>query len=439
MILAGHLITPEALDTAPADAASGRTPGRPGWIRVQSGQIAEIGEGSPPHDAGDRPTVFGQTTRGGVRILIPAFIDAHLHIPQFDSVGCDGMPLHVWLDRVAFPAEQWFGAGAWGPMTRGAIRRLIHEGTFGFAGYLSTHGEASAGSAGLLAASGLRCVVGRVAMDREAPDDLTAYDRDRAAMRPPPSPLLPRPFGRRRLHVSANPRSAMTCSEELLAEVGWLRREAPGLIIQTHLAESADEAARVRALFPGDADATAALDRLGVIGPGTLLAGCSRLTGEEWDILARRGAVAVHCPTADLFLQAGLFDLGAARARGVRVALGSDVGAGSDRSMPRVARAMIETAQARALAGIADRAEVPTPADAWRMITTWNADALGWSDGGRLAVGAQADVLALRVPETWMDQHLLGRLLYGWSPGLIEARVLGGDAVAEDGPDTIRP
>lgn len=306
------------------------------------------------------------------------------------------------------------------------------RGHAGFAGYLSSHPEASLGAAERIAASGLRAVVGRVAMDRNAPDDLLAADRWRASQRPTPSPLLPTPADPGRLSVSANPRFAIACTEELLAEVGWLRRERPELFIQTHLAESREECERTASLFSGDRHTTALLDRLGLLGPRSLLAHCCHLSAEEWSLLAARGAVAVHCPTANVFLESGLFDLASAREHGVRVALGSDVAAGSDVAMPRVARAMIECAKYRRSLGLP--AAVPTPAEAWRAITRGNAEALRWSDAGTLEQGAAADLLVLRVPETWLDEHLFGRLIYGWSSDLIEARILGGAAA---GPDTI--
>jgi cytosine/adenosine deaminase-related metal-dependent hydrolase len=95
--------------------------------------------------------------------------------------------------------------------------------------------------------------------------------------------------------------------------------------------------------------------------------------------------------------------------------------------MPRVARACIETAKSRAMHGQGtDGAMIPSPAQVWDMITRTNADALGWHDSGRLEVGAWADLLVLRVPELWMDEHLVGRLIYNWSPDLIESRVFAG-------------
>ena len=402
-------------------------PPTPGWVSVSHGIIERVGEGAPPR--GERPDVGGPDA-----IIAPAFVDAHLHIPQFDSVGCDGMPLLEWLHRVVFPAETWWGVGGQANVTSGAIRRLVRSGTFSFAGYLTSHAEASRAAIGLLERSRLRCAAGRVAMDREAPEELTREDRWRASQRPTPSPVL-EPGGApgARVEASVNPRFAIACSEELLAEVGWLARERPGLMVQTHLAESRDECARIRELFPDDPHYTGVYDRFGLLRERTVLAHCCHLSPEEWALIAERRCVVAHCPGANLFLRAGLFDLRAAWDHGVRVALGSDVAAGPDVAMPRVARAMIEVAKARAMSAGAD-ALVPTPAEAWGMITRGNADALGWTDAGRIEPGASADLLELRVPETWRDEHLIGRLLYNWVDSLIAARVLAGRIV---GPDTI--
>jgi guanine deaminase len=401
-----------------------RTP-EPGWIRVEGGRISEVG-------FGDLPRGLGPPTLGGAgRIISPAFIDAHMHVPQIDSVGCDGMPLLEWLERVVFPAEAWWGRGAAGRDVRTTVRRLAEQGTVGAAVYLTSDGEASAEALGLLARTPMRWIAGRVAMDRGGPEGLTAEDRRRAAMRPVPSVVAAAPSLAGRVVVSANPRFAISCSDELLAEVGWAVKERAGdgggLFVQTHLSESREEVAEVRRLFPGDDSYARVYDRFGLLGPRTLLAHCVHLSAEEWRLIAERGCVVVHCPTANIFLKAGLFNWDAALEHSARVALGSDIAGGPDVAMPRVARAFIETAKVRALTGESARTvRIPTPAEAWNLITRGNADALGWRDGGRLEVGAAADLLVLRTPETWLDEHIVGRLIYNWSAELIESRVFAG-------------
>lgn len=397
------------------------SPPVPGWVRTEGDRIAQVGEGAPPGAHFD--------LGGASRILTPAFVDAHLHIPQFGAEGCDGLPLLEWLDRVVFPQERFFGSSAATVVARTAARALVREGTFSCAAYLSSSGEASRAALSVLEGARLRATAGRVQMDRGAPDDLTAEDRARRAGRPAPALAL-EPSAGSRCRASLNPRFAIACSEELLAECGWLARERPDLFVQTHLAESPAECEAVRALFPDDRSYTGVYDRFGLLHERTLLAHCVHLSSEEWGTIAERRSVVVHCPTANLFLRSGLFDLDAAREHGVRLALGSDVAGGPDPSMARVARAMIETAKARALA-LRRPVHVPTPAEAWSLITRGNADALALPDGGRLEPGAAADLLLLRVPEHWLDEHLVGRMLYGWSPNLIEKRILAGRVIDE--------
>ncbi|MGP1346509.1 MAG: amidohydrolase family protein [Phycisphaerales bacterium] len=412
-------------------------PPAPGWVRIDpgaGGRIEQVNLGEPP--SGIRVDVGGPWA-----LVVPAFVDAHFHFPQVDSVGCEGMELLDWLDRVIFPAETWWGRGAASSVAMTAARRLVREGTMTVAGYLTSHGVPSREAAVALAQkTPLRLLLGRVGMDRMAPDDLTAEDRERGTHRPIPSPLLA-PYGpEERCRVSANPRFAISCTEELLAEFGWLVRDRAELFVQTHLAETRAECALVRELFPDSAHYTGVYDALGLLTRRTLLAHCLHLSREEWMLIGERGSVAVHCPGANTFLMAGLFDLDAAERHGVRVALGSDVAAGPDIAMPRVGRAMIEVAKIRAMiaAGSGDPrrsgVRVPAPAEVFELITRGNARAIAWDDVGALSPGHAGDVLVLRVPETWFDEHLVGRLLYNWSSRLIESRISGGRLID---PDTL--
>lgn len=414
----------------------------PGWLRLDParGVIEQVNLGEPPAgiyaDLGSRDA-----------FIIPAFVDAHFHFPQVDSAGCDSMELLDWLDRVVFPAESWWGQGAASAMAMTAARRLVRAGTLAVAGYLTSHGVASREAATTLARkTPLRLLIGRVGMDRNAPDDLTAEDRERARRRPIPSALLA-PFGdgslrdAARCRVSANPRFAVSCSEELLAEFGWLARERDDLFIQTHLAETRAECAKVAELFPDAPHYTGVYDKLSLLTPRSLLAHCVHLSPEEWRLIAERDAVVIHCPTANTFLLSGLFDYDSARRFSVRVGLGSDVAAGSDVAMPRVGRAMMEIAKIRAMiaAGSGDprRAGVhlPSAAEVLRLITLGNAQLLGWDDLGSLAPDHAANLLVLRLPETWFDEHLIGRLLHNWSSSLIEHRIAGGRRID---PDTLQ-
>ncbi len=412
MIIQGHILTDPS------------RPPMPGWIRLQDRRIAELNEGPPPADA------MPPTSGGPHTLITPAFIDAHMHFPQIDSVGCDGLPLLEWLQTVIFPAETWWGQGGAHAMMRTAAHRLTRQGTGGVAAYLTSHADINHSVLSRLAGeTNLRFITGRVGMDRNAPDALTATDLERARRRPIPSPMLAQPDGvptdDHRRRISLNPRFAVSCTDELLAEFGWAAKDNPNCFIQTHLSESIPECDFIRELFPDDPHYTGVYDRFGLLHERTILAHCVHLTRPEWELINERRAIIAHCPQANTFLESGLFDLDAARDHDIRLALGTDLAAGADVAMPRVARAMIETAKARRLCAVGGK-HIPTPPEAWNMITRGNADLLDWPDAGRIEVGAAADLLLLRIPETWYDEHLVGRLIYNWDAELIEKRIFDG-------------
>ncbi|MHC5024217.1 MAG: amidohydrolase family protein [Planctomycetota bacterium] len=374
-----------------------------GWIRIDGERIAEIGAGDPP-----APVDAGSSTS----IICPGFVDAHLHLPQFDVVGCDGLDLLDWLDRVVYPAEiRWSDPAVADAAAADAYRRLLDAGTLAFAGYLTSHHHSLVAAIRAAHRLPLRAIVGQVLMDREAPAALFNREVARLAR-----------SERGRLDSSVNPRFAVSCTDQMLAEAA--RRAPADRFVQTHLAESIRECERVAALFPEAPHYAGVYDRHGLLTERTLLAHCLHLSDEEWALIARRRSVVVHCPPANTFLQSGLFDLARAARHGVRLALGSDVAAGPDIAMPRVARSMIEVAKHRRMT-VDPEAAIPSPAEAWDLITRGNADALGLGDAGRLERGAAADLLVLDLPFE-PDEHLIGRLLYTWRTGYIATRIVAG-------------
>jgi len=413
MLIQGRLIL---------DAAQ---PPVPGWVEIEGSRIARVEEGTPPA----KPDSGGED-----RIISPGFIDAHIHLPQIDSVGFDGMPLLEWLDRVIFPAEaRWKDAEFARAQIERAYGRMFRAGTLGYAGYLTSHAEGLAEVIRVAHRLPLRAIVGQSLMDRNAPAEIAGRAESRLAR-----------SAKGRLDASLNPRYAVACSEALLERTGERLRAGfpaspkqrdPGdmgshVFLQTHLAETAAECARVRELFPHDQNYASVYDRFGLLGEHSLLAHCIHLSDDEWELIAKRMCVVVHCPTANTFLASGLFDFDRANEHGVRLALGSDVAAGPDFAMPRVARAMIEVAKVRRMT-IAPHAMISSPGAAWNMITRGNADALGWRDMGRIEAGASADLLILRPPFE-IDGHVVGRLLYGWDDEMIETRILNGRRQSAD-------
>jgi len=409
MLVSGHLL----LD----DPAAGLRL-RPGQILVEAGRIARISL--------DRP--IGTPDLGGDdRLISPGFIDAHLHLPQFDCIGIDGLTLLDWLNSAVFPAEaRWADPDHAAQRALNAGRRLLGAGTTGIAAYATVHHEGTAAAMRAVASLGLRGVVGQVLMDQQAPAELL-----RPAARLLEEAAACVPVGR--IQPAVTPRFAVSCSEALLRGAGELARRT-GWLVQTHLSETLDECRLVARLHPAASSYTDVYSRAGLLTTRTVLGHGIHLSPVGVAALAAAGSIIAHCPTANLFLQAGSMDRAAHLRAGLGVALGSDVAGGPDVCMLRVARAMIETAKSRRL--LDGVTPVPTPAQAWRQITAGNADALGWADAGRITHGAAADLVILRAPQSlplgtaqarwWDAPDPLSAVLYGFDERWIERVIVDG-------------
>lgn len=409
MLIAGHLILP-------AEPGSIRL--ERGWLRLAGDRIADLGVGKPPAT----PDLGGDG-----HIISPGLVDTHLHIPQFDSIGADGLPLLRWLEQVIFPAEaRWADADFAAAMAQRVARRLLAAGTTAIAAYATVHAAGAAAAMRELARAGLAGCVGQVLMDRPpyAPPALCRPTADLLAEAAAAAPVG-------RLQPAITPRFAVCCTAELLAGCGELAART-GRVIQTHLSETLDECELIRRLYDG-ASYVEVYRRAGLLTPRTLLGHGIWLNDADRETLSRTGAIIAHCPTANLFLQAGLMDLPAHTRAAVRISLGSDVAGGPDVCMLRVARAMIESVKRLRMpppagAGLTDRRLI-SPAAAWWQITTGNAQALGLEAGhGELRGGAPADLVILRPrDDAWQTAaDPIGALLYGFDERWIEHTIANG-------------
>ncbi len=388
-------------------------------LRLARGVVTVVGSRIEHIDELPLGTAMPGVDLGGEdAVVLPGFVDTHLHLPQWDSIGAEGLTLLDWLDRVIFPAEtKWADADFAGEMATRAAAELRSFGTTAIAAYGTVHQAGTTAAMRAIAQAGLRAAVGQVLMDRGAPSDLTRPARqlidEASAMQACTWPG--------RVEHAVTPRFAVSCTPELLAGAGTLAQRT-GAIVQTHISEMQPECELVGELFDG-ARYAEVYREAGLLGARSVLGHGVWLDEVERAILHDAGSVVAHCPSANLFLESGMLDLAGTEAAGVRVGLGSDVAAGSDRSMPRVARWMIETARARGSAS-------PPRADrAWWMITGGNADALGWHDSGRLAPGAWADVVIAKPTRPWGagTDRALAQLLYAWDERWIDRVMLMGE------------
>lgn len=429
--ISGMLMLPAPASDAPASSAPPGVRLAPGRLTIEHARITRIEE--------DESRV-GQSDLGGEdALIIPGLIDAHVHLPQFDSMGIDGMTLLEWLDRVIFPAEcRWADADHAGEMALRAGRSLLSFGTTGICAYATVHHEAARRAIEAIAGLGMRAMVGQVLMDRNAPPELcrdakglieeagalTTWARDRAAGDPRRADVDENAW---RVEHAITPRFAVSCTRELLVGAGSLAR-ALGAPVQTHLSEMRAECELVRSLFDGRSYAGVYQDA-GLLGPRSIFAHAVWLEEGEASMLASSGSRVAHCPTANAFLQSGDCPRRWLEGRGVRTLVGSDIAGGTDRSMVRVARAMIEAAKrVRASESAPDASHaIPTPSEAWWRITGGNADALGWPRAARLMPGAEADLLIVRPDIPWRSSaDPLGTLMYAWDDRWLEQTLVAG-------------
>lgn len=448
------------LPSRSAPGGLGRVRAAYGWMEVDptTGRIDSVHRVRSPGDL--PPDIEG----GPGTFILPGLVDAHLHLPQFDSIGVEGATLLDWLSRSIFPAEaRWADPAYAEAMGERVARLLLSHGTTAVAAFGTVHAEGTRRAAMALARAGLCGFVGQTLMDRRgsAPDKLLRPTEDLLREAREAVTLGPAwagtgqegSVGGARILPSLNPRFALCCTPELMSGVAWMAHNvAPRngqpphstCLIHTHWAETMEECRQVARIYGVSPDAAGYLEvyrRAGLIGGRakhvrTLLAHGVQATPSEGARLAKDpGAVVVHCPTANLFLHSGM--MRRPNLRGATIALGSDVAGGPDISMVRVARAMIDTAHATALAAVVghrrpkDRGEVavevPTAEEAWWQITGGNARALGLAGVGVLEPGAWADVLMVRptVPLPPFER-MLSWLLHAWDERWLERTYTAG-------------
>ena len=345
------------------------------WLLIEQGRIA--GVRSDPPDAS-----WEQHDHRG-RLVLPGFIDTHVHSPQIDVIASYGSELLDWLTDHTFPAE-----------ARHADAEHAQAGAAYFLDALVGHGTTSAvvfptvhkGSVDALFAAaetrGMRLIAGKVLMDRHAPpellDDVDSAEREMEE-------LIGRWHGRGRLAYVVTVRFAPTSTPAQLALAGRLCRADPSLYLQTHLAENRAEVRWVHELFPQARSYLDVYAEAGLLHRRSVFAHGIWLDDADRAAIAAAGAQIAHSPSSNLFLGSGLFGWRAAEAAGIRVSLASDVGGGTSLCL---LRNMADAYKIQALAG-----ERLTAWKALHAATRGAAEALGLeAEIGSFEIGTIADV-----------------------------------------------
>jgi guanine deaminase len=356
-----------------------------GYLLVDdAGRIAAVG------DWRDAPADAERIDLGDHVLITPGFIDTHLHAPQLEMIGSYGGHLLEWLNRYTFPTEAKFrdpGHAAF--IAKAFFDELLRHGTLCALVFSTIHSEATDLLFMEAERRGFRGLIGKTMMDRNAPDYLLesapeSYDASRA--------LLQKWHGRGMLRYAITPRFAPTSTPEQLELAGALKREFPDAYVHSHISENLNEVRWVQELFP-EAEYADVYDRYGLLDERTVLAHGVWLTEEELDLLARRGAKIAHCPNSNLFLGSGLFRLHHVLGSGVRVGLGTDIGAGTT---PSMFNAMADAYKVQQVQNVS-----LSPFHLWYLATLGGARALSLdSETGSLEAGKSADFLVLDLHAT---------------------------------------
>ncbi|MGP4129882.1 guanine deaminase [Pantoea tagorei] len=265
------------------------------------------------------------------RLIVPGFVDTHIHYPQTEMIGAFGEQLLQWLSHYTFPVEsQYHCADHAAAMSAFFLQQLLANGTTSALVFGTVHPQSVEALFSAAEAIEMRLIAGKVMMDRHAPEALLetpeqSYADTRA--------LIERWHGRGRLSYALTPRFAPTSTPALLEKVRQLRQEYPDVWLHTHLSENPQEVAWVKSLFPQHDGYLDVYHRHQLTGRRSLFAHCLHLEDHEWQCLHHTDSAIAFCPTSNLFLGSGLFNLKRSWQQGVRIGIGTDVGAGTTFNM----------------------------------------------------------------------------------------------------------
>ncbi len=337
--------------------------------------------------------------RGGV--LLPGFVDTHVHFPQVRAIGGLGMPLLDWLHRCALPEEVRLADRSYADAVAGEfLHGLVSSGTTTALVFGSHFAVAMDALFEAAARSGLRITAGQVLSDRVLPSALLT-DPDRAMTEG--RALIDRWHGQGSLRYAVTPRFSLSASEPLL-EVCEELMATPGVRFTTHINENTAEIDQVATYFPARAHYLDTYVHHRLITERSVLAHNVHSTDHELEVMAEAGTWAAHCPTSNAALGSGLFPLRRHVRYGVGVALGSDVGAGTGFCLLKEGLQAYFVQQLLGPAGYA-----LTPVHLLYLATRAGAKALGLADQvGDLGVGKQFDATWLRPPPGSTFDAVLG-------------------------------
>jgi guanine deaminase len=330
------------------------------------------------------------------RIIMPGFVDTHTHFPQLAVIGRMGHTLLDWLENYTFPTEARFSDLSHAQGTAQMfVQELGRHGVTTASVFATVHPESTEAFFEIAQTNGLRMVCGKVLMDTNCPENLSDGQDYGIAQT---QALIDRWHATDRLRYSLTPRFAPTSSPEQMRAVGQLLQGHPGLHLQSHLAETQEEVAWVARLYPNHSSYLDVYDQFGHLGDRSIMGHCIYLSDKDRRAMANTRTAIAFCPSSNLFLGSGLFDLQSALQAGISVGLASDVGGGTS---PSMLKTMLDAYKVLKL-----RNQTLTPEYAFYLATLGGARALGLESViGSLEAGKEADLIVMNPEATPLLAH----------------------------------
>lgn len=360
-----------------------------GLLVVEDGKVQELGRYEVVRSKYQNIPIVDYTDL----LIMPGFIDTHIHFPQTEMIAAYGKQLLEWLNKFTFPTERKFQDKTYAKQVAAIfLQELLRNGTttaLVFAAVFPESIEAFFEEADRL---NLCMIAGKVMMDRNAPDFLTdtaesSYHESKQ--------LIEKWHHKNRLRYAVTPRFAPTSTEEQLQLAGKLLSEYPDVYLHTHLSEDVDEIAWVKELFPQADGYLDVYDRAQLVTNRSIFAHGIHLTETEFQRLSEAEAAIAFCPTSNLFLGSGLFNLERAKSidSPVKVGMGTDVGGGTSFSLLQTLNEAYKVVQLQR--------QKLTPFQALFLATLGGAKALRLEDRlGNFEVGKEADFVVLNLRST---------------------------------------
>ena len=333
-------------------------------------------------------------------LIMPGFIDTHVHYPQAEMIASYGAQLLEWLENYTFPEEKQFADIEHGKrVAEFFLTQLLDAGTTTALVFGTVHKESVEAFFTIAQQKKLRMICGKVLMNQNCPDDLqdtteSGYVDSKA--------LIEKWHNTDRLLYAVTPRFAPTCSTEQLNKAGELLKEFPDVYLHTHLSENKDEIAWVSELFPDSDGYLDVYDKSSLLGRRSVFAHGVHLHDHECQRLSDTNSAIAFCPTSNLFLGSGCFNLKQAEEFDVNVGLGTDIGAGTSFSMLTTLNEAYKTQQLRG--------DKLSPFKSFYLATLGGAVALDLEGTiGNFTKGAEADFIVLDYQATPLMARRIAR------------------------------